>query len=204
MKRTTCTLGLGSLLLFTALLRADVVATAPTPLTPLNMEDQYERPRHLSGYKGHVVVLIYGDRASADANKKLGEAVHVYFHPSARDLPPEKALQAPALPVAGVPEGTPVPDVVALPIACVGNVPGFVRPFVRGQIRKGSPYMPVWLDFEDQMKARFGLAAGVPNVAIVDSQGRLRYTGNGALNPEQLSKMIQEITDLRREGAQAK
>jgi hypothetical protein len=202
--RTIRTLALSCLVLFTTVLHADVVATAPTPLAPLNMEDQYERPRHLSGYRGHVVVLIYGDRASADANKKLGEAVHVHFHPSARDLPPEKALQAPALPLEGVPAGTTVPDVVALPIACVGKVPGFVRIFVRGQIRNGSPYMPVWLDFEDQMKTRFGLAPGAPNVAIVDSQGRLRYTGNGTMNPEQLAQMIQEITALRYEGAQGK
>jgi hypothetical protein len=163
------------------------------------MEDQYERPRQLAGYHGHIVVMIYGDRASADANKRLGQTVHVHFHPSARNLPPEKALQAPVLPLEGAEPQTPVPDVVALPIACVGKVPGLVRGLVRDQIRKGSPYMPVWLDFEDQMKTRFGLAAGVPNVAIVDSKGRLRYAGNGVMTNEQIGKMIQAITALRQE-----
>ncbi len=202
-------MALGSLVLLTALAGRGltaaapprVTATAPLPLPPLLMEDQYERPRQLAGYLGHVVVLVYGDRASADANRQLGEMIHVHFHPSARNLPPEKALNAPPLPLPGMPPETPAPDVVALPIACIGKVPGFMHNIIRGQIRKGSPYLPVWLDFEDQMKTRFGLAAGVPNIVIVDSQGRQRYTGSGALNQEEVGRLLQAITTLRYEGA---
>jgi hypothetical protein len=201
---TKITLSIGWFVLLSAALHAEVVATTPTPLAPLLMEDQYERPRQLAGYRGHIVVMIYGDRASADANKQLGEALHVHFHPSARNLPPEKALLAPALPLEGVPSTTVVPDVIALPIAYIGKVPPLVRAMIRGQIRKGSPHMPVWLDFEDQMKSRFGLAAGVPNVVVVDSQGRMRYAGNGPPNQEQFDRMIQAITALRYEAVMGK
>jgi hypothetical protein len=204
MTRTSCTLALGCLVLLTVSLRAELIATQPTPLPPLNMEDQYERLRQLAGYRGHVVVMIYGDRASANANKQLGETLHVHFHPGARNLAPEKALEAPVLPLEGVPPETHVPDVVALPIACVGKAPALVRGFIRGQIRNGSPYMPVWLDFEDQMKTRFGLAASVPNIAIADAQGRLRYVSNGVPNQEEITRMIQAITALRYEAIQGK
>ncbi len=179
-----------------------LVPRPPTPLPPLNLEDQYERPRHLSGYSGHVVVLVFGDRHSADANKRLGEQLHVHFHPTAQNLPPEKALSAPVLPLEGVPPGTPAPDVVALPIACVGNVPGLVRVLIRFQIRKASPYLPVWLDFDDRLKTLFGLAPGVPNVAIVDAGGRLRCTFSGPVSNEVLAQMISAITALRREAVQ--
>jgi hypothetical protein len=70
---------------------------------------------------------------------------------------------------------------------------------IRGQVRAGSPVVPVWLDFQDQMKQLFGLAVGVPNVAVVDAQGRLRYTASGQLGPEQVRQLTTAIEGLRRE-----
>jgi len=203
MKHIITALVAGWLLLRSDPLWGQLVPRQPAPLPPLNLEDQYERPRHLSGYLGHVVVVVFGDRQSADANKRLGEQLHVHFHPDAPNLPPEKTLYAPVLPLEGVPPGTPTPDVVALPIACVGNVPGLVRSLIRLQIRKASPYLPVWLDFEDRMKTLFGLAPGVPNVVIVDAVGRLRYTFSGPVSNEIVGQMIQAITALRREAVSA-
>jgi hypothetical protein len=179
-----------------------MLAHPPTPVPPVNMEDQYERPRELAGYRGHVVVLIYGDHASSEASKRLGEQLHVHFHPGVRNLPPDKALSAPVLPLEGVPRETPIPDVVSLPVACVGNVPGLVRSFVRHQIRKASPYLPVWLDFEDKMKDLFGLTSGVPNVVIVDTEGRMRWTFSGQPSSEIVGKMFLAITALRQEAVQ--
>lgn len=203
MMRAMMVLVAGWLLLPQASAWEQLVPSQPTPLAALVMEDQYERQRQLAGYRGHVVVLIYGDRASADANKQLGEQLHIHFHPTARSLPPDKVLHAPVLPLEGVPAGSPTPDVVALPIACIGNVPMFVRGIIRSQIRKASPYLPVWLDFEDQMKSRFGLSSGVPNVVIVDPEGRQRYTFSGAVNSKLVGQMIQAITALRREAVPA-
>lgn len=176
-----------------------LVPSQAVQLPPLSMEDQYERPRQLAGYRGHVVVLLYGDRGSAESNKRLGEQLHIHFHPGVQSLPPDKVLHAPVLPVEGVPSGTPTPDVVTLPVACIGNVPALVRGLIRLQIRLASPVLPVWLDFDDQMKGRFGLTPGMPNGIIVDSLGRLRYTFSGPITPELVGQMIQAIAALRRE-----
>jgi len=167
------------------------------------MEDQFEHPEKLSDGQGRVVVLIYGDRRSADANKQLGEALHVWFHPTARGLAQEKARQAPVKPLENAAPGMPGPDAVMVPVACIGKVPPLVRSLIRGQVRGSSPVVPVWLDFQDQMKQLFGLTPGVPNLVVVDTQGRLRFSATGPLSNEQLQQLETAIEDLRREAVSA-
>jgi hypothetical protein len=178
---------------------AQVVTHPPRALPPIVMEDQFEQPEKLSDGLGRVVVLVYGDRRGADANKQLGEALHVYFHPAAHGQPAEQAHRAPVKPLEDVPPGTVSPDVVTVPVACIGKVPALVRTLIRSQFRSGSPAVPVWLDFQDQMKQLFGLAAGVPNVVVVDTKGRLRYSASGLLTGEQLGQLEAAIEGLRRE-----
>ena len=103
------------------------------------MEDQFERPHDVADHRGDVVVLIYGDRASATANKALGEKIHVHFHPTAQGQPPAQASRAPVRPIPGWPEGVRCPDVRVIPIACAGKVPGLIAAMIRGQIRSHSP-----------------------------------------------------------------
>src|SRR5437763_992555 len=142
---------------------------APTPA--LTFEDQFERPVSVAAHRGDVVVLLYGDRKSAEANRALGERLHVAFHPAAQGLPPARARQVPVLPLPDQPPGTRPPDVLAVPVACVGKVPGVVRAVIRGQVRSASPDVPVWLDFQDTMRQQFGLAPGVPNLVVLDAAG---------------------------------
>jgi predicted transcriptional regulator len=182
-------------------IQAQVVARPALTMPAVVMEDQFEKPHQLDQLKGKVVVLIYGDRKSADVNKALGEAIHVSFHPAARGLPPEQAQQAPSRPVEGLPQGASCPDVVTVPVASIGKVPGLVRSLIRSQIRGGSPKMAVWLDFQDQLKQQFGLGAGVSNVLVVDAVGRLRYTVTGPISNEQLAQLTAAIEGLRRECA---
>jgi hypothetical protein len=172
----------------------------PSFATPdVAMADQFERPHDVAEHRGDVVVLIYGDRASAEANKALGARLHVHFHPAAQGLPPAQARRAPARPVPGQPAGTRTPDVLAVPVACVGKVPGVVRALIRGQIRSGSPDVPVWLDFADAMKTQFGLKAGVPNVVVLDAAGRYRYAAAGAPTAEGFERLVGAVEALRRE-----
>ena len=159
------------------------------------MEDQFEKARDVRQHRGDVVVLIYGDRKSADANKALGEQIHVAFHPTARGKPPAEARKAPVTPVGSV-QG---PDVLTIPVACVGKVPAVVRAVIRGQFRKGSPDVPVWLDFGDVMKMQFAFKAGVPNVVVLDTKGRYRYAAAGAPSAEGMAKLLGVIEALRRE-----
>lgn len=174
--------------------------TPPAPVVPeVAMEDQFERPQNVAAHRGHVVVLIYGDRRSADANKALGEALHVHFHPSAKGQPPAQARMAPVKPVEGAPAGAKSPDVVAVAVACVGKVPALVQKMIRSQIRKGSPDVPVWLDFQDVMRERFPFTASVPNVAVLDAHGRYRHASAGTPTPASQAKLIELIESLRKE-----
>ncbi len=166
------------------------------------LEDQFEQVHDVKQYRGEVVVLIYGDRKSAEANRKLGEQLHVVFHPSAQGLPPAQARQQPVRPLEGVPAGTKSPEVRAIPVALVGKVPNLVRKAIRGQIRNGSPDVPVWLDFDEVMKTRFPFTASVPNVVVLDTQGRYRYAAAGTPTAEGLKKLIDTIETLRREAVQ--
>jgi hypothetical protein len=170
------------------------------PTTPaLTFEDQFERPVNVAAYRGEVVVLLYGDRKSAEANRALGERLHVAFHPAAQGQPPARARRAPVLPLPDQPTGTRAPDVLAVPVACIGKVPGVVRAVIRGQIRSASPDVPVWLDFQDAMRQQFGLAAGVPNLVVMDAAGRVRYRAAGPLTPEQFDRLAAFLQSLRRE-----
>jgi hypothetical protein len=163
------------------------------------LEDQFEQRHDVAAHRGDIVVLIYGDRRSADLNKQWGELVHVHFHPSAKGQPPAQARQAPVRPVPGQPAGTRTPDVLAVPIACVGKVPALVRRIIRSQVRAASPDLPVWLDFEDVLKSQFPFTPGVPNVVVLDALGRFRYAAAGAPTAQGTPRLLEVIETMRRE-----
>jgi hypothetical protein len=178
---------------------------APQAVVPVvALEDQFEKPHDVRSHRGDVLVLIYGDRKSADANKSLGAHLHVTFHPTARGLPPAQARQAPVQPIPGAPPGVRSPDVLTIPIACVGKVPALVRSIIRGQFRGASPDVPVWLDFSDLMKTGFGFQEGVPNVVVLDTLGRYRYLSMGASTLESTKRLVDVIESLRREAVEKK
>ena len=186
---------LGCLILACALL-----AQTPRVVVPdVMMEDQFEQAHDVKHHRGSVVVLIYGDRASANANRALGEQLHVTFHPTAKGQPPAQARTAPVTPIAGAAMS---PDMLTVP-ACIGKVPMLVRRLIRGQMKSGSPEVPVWLDFEDTMKTQFALKAGVPNVVVLDAQGRYRYAAAGVPTREGMEKLVGAIEGYRREAVTA-
>lgn len=165
----------------------------------VTLEDQFEQLHDVKHHRGDVLVLIYGDRKSADANKALGEQLHVTFHPTAKGKSPKEAQKAPVTPLPDAKPGTRSPDVLAIPVACIGPVPQLVRKLLRAQIKSGSPDVPVWLDFGDVMKKHFPFQAGVPNVVVLDKQGRYRYAAAGTPTTDGLSKLRSVIDALRRE-----
>ena len=161
-------------LLACAILAAALGARPPRVVVPdVAMEDQFEKAHDVRHHRGPVVVLIYGDRASADANRALGEQTHVAFHPTAKGQPPARRGPRPgARPSPGrrrVPRSSPCRS------RRIGKVPHLVRRIIRGQIKGGSPEVAVWLDFEDVMKTQFAFKAGVPNVVVLDTQGQYRH-----------------------------
>ncbi len=189
-----------------AVLACLILASALRAQTPrivvpdVMMEDQFEKAHDVTHHRGSVVVLIYGDRASANANRALGEQLHIAFHPTAKGQPPARARLAPVTPIAGTAMN---PDVLAVPVACIGKVPGLVRRLIRSQMKSGSPEVPVWLDFEDTMKTQFAFKAGVPNVVVLDAQGRYRYAAAGVPTREGMEKLVGAIEGYRREAVAA-
>ncbi len=47
-----------------------------------------------------------------------------------------------------------MPDVKVIPIACVPEVPKALQPMVRRRLKRESPVVPVWLDFEALQSSR--------------------------------------------------
>lgn len=173
-------------------------AAAGEPEPPLAFTDQFGRRHDVADHRGEVVVLVYGDRKAAEACRGLGADLHVEFHPAAADLPPAKAHAAAVRPLAGASAGR-SPEVRVVPVACTGSLPSLLRPVLVGQFRKAVPDVPIWLDFDDAMKTRFGLTAGVPNVVVFDGAGRVRRQRSGHLSDAERRVLAEEIEGLRRE-----
>jgi hypothetical protein len=170
------------------------------PFVPaLVLTDQFDQVHDLKSYRGAVVVLIYGDRNSAKANQQVGELVHVSFHPDAKGKPPAEARKAPVRLVSGAPADARHPEVLAVPVACIGKVPNLVGRVIKSQIKGGSPVVPVWLDFGEQMKAQFPFTAGVPNFVVLDVHGRYRYAASGLPTTEGTNRLLGVIEGLRKE-----
>ena len=187
-----------------------VLACAPTAAAQkgeaakpveLAFEDQFERKHSLADLRGKVVILVYGDRNGIESSRELGEKLHVLFHPTAEGSTPDNARLAPVAPLPGVAAGMPSPDVVVIPVACAGAVPGPIRALVRQGLKKDAADTSVWLDFGTVMADKFSLKEGQPNVAIFDAAGYLRLKVNGTPDKAAYEKLLQATQNLRAEAA---
>lgn len=170
----------------------------PRP-TELVLEDQFDRKADLADLRGQVVILVYGDRKANDLCKTVGESLHVCFHPEAKGQPPAKAQAAPVVPLEGLKPGQISPNVVVVPVACCGKVPGVVQKPIRTQIAKAVPDSVVLLDFSDTMKGMYGLTAGQPNVVVFDTAGRMRMKHNGTPDQAAMDKLTAAVQEMRYE-----
>ena len=168
----------------------------PKP-TELVLEDQFDRKADLAELRGQVVILVYGDRKANELCKTVGEALHVCWHPSAKGQPSAKAQAAPVVPLDNLKSGQVSPNVVVVPVACCGKVPGAIRGPIRVQIAKAVPDSVVWLDFGETLKGMYGQTAGEPNLVVFDAAGRMRMKINGTPDQTAMDKLTKAVQELR-------
>ena len=165
----------------------------------LTFEDQFDRTAKLSDLRGAVVILVYGDRKSTELCKTVGESLHVCWHPTAKGQPPAKAQTASVVPLDSLPSGKASPNVVVVPVACCGKVPGAIQKPIRSQIAKAVPDSVVWLDFGDTLKTLCGQKQGEPNLVVFDAEGRMRMKVNGTPDQAAMDKLTKAVQEMRYE-----
>ncbi|MFO0809219.1 MAG: hypothetical protein U0746_11380 [Gemmataceae bacterium] len=184
-------------LLIAVILTANASAQLPPVGPRIAMEDQFGRPHDVADHKGDVLVLVYSDKAGADASKVLGEKLQVYFHPSAKGQAPEIAQKAPVKPIADWPNNLKTPDAKVVAIACIGEVPGIVKAVIKSKFKSASPAVPVWLDMTDAMRKAFGVTPSVANVVVFDKAGAPAFQMTGAFDDAQIHTLVTQIDTLR-------
>jgi hypothetical protein len=201
MKTAAGGLALGLVVALAGPARAQIILYGPDKgITPgVWLDDQFGQFHNAAALRGDVVVFLYGDKAASEANQALLGELYGAFHPAAQGKPPAGARRVPVRPVEGAPPGTRSPDVWVVPVASVGQVHGVLRSAIRTAFRTSSPNVPVWLDFQDQLKQQCGFTPDVPNVAVLDTSGRLRCLATGPLGADQVSQLTAVIEGLRRE-----
>jgi hypothetical protein len=175
-------------------------AAAPAPAVPavsIVMEDQNRQAHDTAALRGDVIVLLYADRNGAESAHEVGQRLHVHFHPNAAKVEGPDWVRQPVTGIAGWPEGVRVPNVHAVAVACLPEIPKAVHPVVRSQIRKESPHVPVWLDFKGTMPKTFGMAPDVPNILVIDTYGRPQGVLSGELNEAKYQQLVAAIDRLR-------
>jgi hypothetical protein len=177
-------------------------ARADGAATPVEfvLEDQFKNRHETSRLRGDVVVLVYAERYGAEAAVDLGRRLHLRFHPTAATAPPEQWAVQPVVAPAGWPAGARVPDVHVVPVACVPEVPKSLQVVARSRLRKESPHLSVWLDFDDDLKRAFGMVDGAPNTAVVDTAGIPRGVVPGVPDDRRFEELVAFIDGLRLAG----
>jgi hypothetical protein len=161
------------------------------------LEDQFRTRRETGQLLGDVVVLVFAERKGAEAAHELGQKLHLRFHPTAATASDAEWTKQPVTGLPGWPAEVRVPDVHAIPVACLAEVPKAMHPVVRARIRKESPQLPVWLDFGDTMDQQFGLVKGVPSVVILDTRGRIYGVQAGPFDDRTVAELAATIDQVR-------
>ncbi|CAN5162663.1 hypothetical protein BH11PLA2_BH11PLA2_33290 [soil metagenome] len=183
--------------LFTLLLISSVAGAADNKMVNFVFDDQFETKPDTLSQKGKVLVLVYGDNKAMNDCRALGEALHLAFHPTAKGLEAAKARKEPVAALPNLQKGQASPEVLVQAVACCGKMPNVVKPVFRDQLKKASPDVPVWLDYEQTMTTYFGMTTGQANVAVFDIEGRFRKVSNGTLDAKQQQSLVDVIQQLR-------
>lgn len=180
-----------------AALAAVTHGQAPARGVNIVLEDQFGNGRATEQLRGHVVVLVYADRHGAEKAVDIGRRLHLRFHPTADGAEATEWSRQPVVAPAGWPVGAAVPDVHVVPVACVPEVPKPLHGVARSRLRRESPHVSVWLDFDDVLRQRFGAAPGEPNIVVIDTSGQPHGTMAGVVDGKRFEDLVGVIDQLR-------
>lgn len=180
-------------------LASRLVAAPPERAVNIAMEDQFKNRHETGTMRGDVVVLVYAERKGGEAAQELGRRLHVHFHPGAASASATEWLRQPVIGIAGWPTGARTPDVRVIAVASLPEIPKALEPVARAQLRKDSPFVPVWLDFEGRLEHAYGIVPGGPNIVLINTRGEVHAVLSGRLDELKMRELVATIDALRLE-----
>ena len=161
------------------------------------MEDQFQTPCETTKYLGDVVILVYAERHGAEDSLLLGRKLHLHFHPTADEVSSDAWSKQPVRGIVNWPAGVALPDVRVIPVASLTEVPRALKPVARARMRKDSPVVPIWLDFDGTLKRMFGIIPGEPNIVVLNTAGQVHSVLSGMLNEQEFQQFVTRIDHIR-------
>jgi hypothetical protein len=182
---------------------ASVSAEPPQRVVNIAMEDQFKSRHETGTMRGDVVVLVYAERKGAEAAQELGRRLHVHFHPTAQQSSASEWGRQPVISLPSWPAGVRMPDVRVIAVASLPELPRAMHPVARAQVRKDSPHVPVWLDFEGRLEHTFGVNPGKPNIVLLNTSGEVHAVLSGSIDDVKLREIVTTIDGLRQQSLPA-
>ena len=164
------------------------------------MEDQFQNPCETTKYLGDVVILVYAERHGAEDSLLLGRKLHLHFHPTADEVSSDAWSKQPVREIVNWPAGVALPDVRVIPVASLTEVPRALKPVARARMRKDSPVVPIWLDFDGTLKRMFGIIPGEPNIVVLNTAGQVHSVLSGKLNEQEFQQFVTRVDHIRSAG----
>ena len=164
------------------------------------MEDQFQNPCETTQYLGDVVILVYAERHGAEDSLLLGRKLHLHFHPTADEVSSDAWSKQPVRGIVNWPAGVALPDVRVIPVASLTEVPRALKPVARARMRKDSPVVPIWLDFDGTLKRMFGIIPGEPNIVVLNTAGQVHSVLSGKLNEQEFQQFVTRVDHIRSAG----
>ena len=164
------------------------------------MEDQFQNPCETTKYLGDVVILVYAERHGAEDSLLLGRKLHLHFHPTADEVSSDAWSKQPVRGIVNWPAGVALPDVRVIPVASLTEVPRALKPVARARMRKDSPVVPIWLDFDGALKRMFGIIPGEPNIVVLNTAGQVHSVLSGKLNEQEFQQFVTRVDHIRSAG----
>lgn len=141
------------------------------------LEDVDGQRVSLGEFRGLPALVVYAGRHGAAEATRVGVDLDARFGGTAAD-----------------------PRARVVPVACLGEVPRFLRGFARSQLRQAAAGVAVWIDFERALEQALGMHEALANVAVLDAAGRLAgvTAGAGTACVDAVTELMHRLHEERR------